>query len=368
MKVSIITLHFVKNYGSVLQTYATQELLKSLGYEAEVVDYWQPRYLDKNILEGNLLFAPKWNKNAITRTAYKLMKYPSHPRMCRVFNDFLAKYINLTQMKYTTLRQLQENPPQADFYMTGSDQVWNTTGNDCINRMYYLDYAPEGKKRIAYAASFGRSQLGEWEKAETRELLQKYDSIAMRESSGVEIVHELGMTAVNLIDPTLMLNGDQWSKLIDKDRFKARDYIFVYMLKGTAQSDEYISRVAKKHGLKVIRLGYGYHEMLKNGDTVVLPPVYEFLSLIKNARCVITNSFHATAFSINFNTPFISVMRERANSRINDLLRLLNLEDRRLTDFNDLDLMDKAIDFEKVNDLLNEQREVALKYLKDSLR
>ena len=118
----------------------------------------------------------------------------------------------------------------------------------------------------------------------------------------------------------------------------------------------------------MIRLGYGYHEMMKNGDTGVLPPVYEFLSLIKNARCVITNSFHATAFSINFNTPFISVMRERANSRINDLLHLMDLEERRLTDFNDLDLMDKAIDFEKVNDLLNEQREVALKYLKDSLR
>lgn len=368
MKVSIITLHFVKNYGSVLQTYATQEVLKSLGYEAEIVDYWQPRYLDQNILDGNLLFAPQWNKNVVTRSVYKMIKYPSHPKMCRVFNDFLKKYINLTPIRYTTLRQLQEKPPKADFYMTGSDQVWNTTGNDNINRMYYLDYAPAGKKRIAYAASFGRSSLGEWEKAETRELLQKYDSIAMRESSGVEIVRECGKKAVNLIDPTLMLNGVRWSELIEKDRFKDIDYIFVYMLKGTAQSDEYISRVAEKHGLKVIRLGHGYHEMLKKGNTVVLPPVYEFLSLIKNARCVITNSFHATAFSINFNTPFISIMRERANSRINDLLHLLNLEDRRLTDFNDLDLMDKTIDFEQVNRLLDEQKDIALKYLKDSLR
>ena len=368
MKVSLITLHFVKNYGSVLQTYATQEVLKSLGLETEVVDYWQPRYLDKNILNGNLLFAPQWNKNVLTRTAYKCLKYPSHPRMCRIFNDFLEKYINLTPIRYSTLRQLQENPPQADFYMTGSDQVWNTTGNDCINRMYYLDYAPEGKKRIAYAASFGRSHLEEWEKKETKELLQKYDYIAMRESSGVEIIRQLGMSAVNLIDPTLMLNSNQWSHLIGKERFSYQDYIFVYMLKGTKQADEYISRVAKKYGLKVIRLGYGYHEILKKGKTIVLPSVFEFLSLIKNAKCVITNSFHATAFSINFNTPFISIMRERANSRINDILHLLGIENRKLSDYQNLDLISLPIDFNKVNQRLNEQRAIALDFLKDALK
>ena len=368
MKISLITLHFVKNYGSVLQTYATQKILENYGNEVEVVDYWQPRYLDKNLLNGNLVFSSKWNKNILTRIIYKTIKYPSLPKMCNVFNTFLNQQINLTSKRYFTIRQLKESPPCADIYMTGSDQVWNSVGNDQINRMYYLDYAPEGKKRIAFAASFGRSSLENWEKTETKELLEKYDNISMRESSGVEIVTSLGLNAVNILDPTLLLNKNDWEQII-KNKFNYKHkYLLVYMLKETPENTKYINKVAKIHKLHIIRLAYGYHECLKKGKVIVLPEVDLFLSLIKNAYAVITNSFHATAFSINFNIPFICLQRDRANSRINDLLRLLDLSNRKITNTNNFDLIKEPINYNKVNEILEVERNKAKMFLLDALK
>ena len=367
MKVSLITLHFIKNYGSVLQTYATQEYLRKMGHEVEVVDYWQERFLDKNIIKGSVQFSEKWSKSKIRRLVYTAIKLPSMPRLKRTFNTFLKEHINLTPKRYYNLRMLKEDVPQADIYMTGSDQVWNSNKNPQLNRMYFLDYAPKGKKRIAFAASFGRSELEEWEKEETVELLQKYDSISVREKSGEVLLKKLGFNDVEtVLDPTLMLNNEDWSKLASKRLIKEK-YLLMYILNESKQVDNYVKKVAKKKGLKVVTLAYEFHDMIKYGKTMVCPKIEEFLSLIKYADLVVTDSFHATAFSINFNTNFVSIYPKKTGTRIQSILELTGLENRHLESLNNLQIVDENIDFTEPNKKLDQEREHTRKFLEKSI-
>lgn len=367
MKISLITLHFIKNYGSVLQTYATQEYLKKMGHEVEVVDYWQERFLDKNIIKGSLQFSETWSKSRLKRLVYTMIKLPSMPKIKKVFNTFLKEHINLTPKRYYNLAMLKKEVPKADIYMTGSDQVWNSCKNPAVNRMYFLDYAPKGKKRIAFAASFGRPELEDWEKEETIELLQKYDSISVREKSGEILLKKLGFSNVEtVLDPTLMLNKEDWSKIASKRLIKEK-YLLMYILNESKQVDKYVKKVAKRKGLKVITLAYEYHDMIKYGKTMVCPKIEEFLSLIKYADLVVTDSFHATAFSINFNTNFVSIYPKRTGTRIQSILQLTGLENRHIDDLDNLEIVDENINFTEANQKLDEERKHTREFLEKSI-
>lgn len=368
-KVEIITLHRVKNYGSVLQAYATQEFIKNLGYETEIIDYYPERYTRSGMLKRIKDQNKYLRKSGLLRFVARILILPSYKVRFKTFENFLNKHLDVTPITYNTVEEINNNLPIGDIYLTGSDQVWNSGWNGGIDKAMFLDFTNiEDKRKISYAASFGKSKLEDWEKEETKELLNKYDKISLREKSGVEICEDLGIKdTTNVVDPTLLLSGEEWSK-IASNKFENEEYILVYNLNRNKKIDNYAKNLSKKTGLKIKYLSYQLHEFYKKGKMYCNPEVEDFLGLIKNAKYVISDSFHATAFSVNFNTEFVIVYPGKYSTRLQSILQILGLENRVAKDENDMSVVDNKINFEVVNEKLIQEREKSINWLKDNLK
>ncbi len=367
MKTSVITLHTVKNYGSVLQTYATQKEFERAGSPVEFVDYWRKDNLDDGLLRRIVTGSSFWGKDPLRRAIFTAIKFPSIRRQIHVFNGFLKRYIHLSPRRYLSIEELKKDPPTADLYCTGSDQVWNSDWNAGIEKPYFLEYVPEGGKCIAYAASFGKEELTHEEMETIRPFLRKYSSIAMREQSGVRILDEMGFPGnIQIADPTLILEADEWKKLMSGRKIR-QSYLLVYQLNKNWAFDAYAQRLAKKMGLKLVRLAYDYHHIFKKGHLVCCPQVEEWISLFYYADFVLTDSFHGTAFSINFNRQFAVIYPQKFSGRLSSLLKLTDLESRAVKDFNDLSVAEQRIDYDPVNRFLSEERIRANRFLKETL-
>lgn len=363
MKVSIITLHNIKNYGSVLQTYATQKKFENLGVQAEFVDYWRQDTRDRNVMATELKHGD-WNTSFIRRICFYVIKWPSIHCRKRVFNAFLSQHIHLTSQRYYSIWELSENPPQADIYCTGSDQVWNSINNGGIEAPYFLEFAPKGKPCVAYSASFGKEELSEEEKSITSALLQKYSGISVREKSGIAILNDLGIAeGVHVLDPTLAITQNDWKELIGKQMIK-RPYLLIYQLNPNKPLSAFAKKYASEHGLKLIRLSYDWDHIRKPGHLVCCPKVEGWLSLFYYADYIVTDSFHGTAFSINFNKSFSVFNPPAFNTRIQSLLELTGLENRIASHS---DFSDKPIDYTSINSMLSMERKKADTFLKRAL-
>lgn len=313
MKASVITLHTVDNYGSAMQTYATKKVLDKFGYTVEFIDYWRkdnlPEYRAKQLLQSRILqkFKFLWGINKYSQRVATLTLSLILKNRKSVMQKFLEKHIQLTDCRYNSYDELKKNPPLADIYITGSDQVWNKIWNQGIDKAYFLDFAPAGKPRISFAASIGRNHLDEDEILETMKLLKKYDAISVREQSAVDLLSSMGIPSTLILDPTLMLKAEEWKKIAVKVEFD-RPYLLIYQLNPNPQMDIYAKKIAQKKGWDVVRIGFGTADKKKSGICIMLPSVEKFLGLFFGASCVLTDSFHATAFSLNLGIDFISVM------------------------------------------------------------
>lgn len=366
-KVSLITLQNVPNYGSVLQCYATEQVIKKMGYEVETVNYLPERMTKHGMLKNIKNKNKKLNKSFILRTIARIIIYPSYLLRFHTFKKFRNKYLNMTKKVYKNYDDLFADIPKADIYCTGSDQVWNSEWNDEIDKATFLGYAPDDSKKIAYAASFGKKELEDKEKDETRELLKRYDKISLREQSGVKICDDLKIKGtVNVVDPTFLLSGDDWRK-IASDKYKNQKYILVYNLNRNKKIDKYAENLSKKTGLKIIYLSYQLHEFYKKGKMICNPKVEDFISLIDNAAYVISDSFHATAFSLNLNTQFIIVYPGKFSTRLQSILEKLGLENRVAQNENNLDIIKNDINYKDINKKLEKMRNESLKWLEKSL-
>ena len=368
MKIGLITLHNVKNYGSVLQTYASQKIFKNLGFDVEVINYSRKDLIDEKLLENRLNSSKVFNRNFATRFVGKILLKKSITKQCKIFNDFLDKNINLTK-RYNSYEALLEDFPQADIYCTGSDQVWNSDWNQGIEKAFFLDFVPDNKKRISYAASFGKEKLDESEIEITQKMLKKYSNISVREKSAVKIVNDLGINNVeHVLDPTLMLDQTQWSELKCDIKHKEK-YILVYQLNTkNPEFDEYVKKLSIKKKMPIIRVSNVIYQTFKYGKFVYCPNVNEFLSYFLNAEYIVTDSFHATAYSINFNKKFVCIFPKKFSTRLQSILQLTGLEERKVSDFNDFGIIDKEIDYTKVNKIINQERQKSMIYLQKAVK
>lgn len=275
----------------------------------------------------------------------------------KVFRDFVEKNIHLTKRGYSSNEELKKNIPQADIYCTGSDQMWNSDWNQGIERSFFLDFAPENKKRIAFSTSIGKTKIDEDEANEIIPLIKKYDFITMREQSAVDLLAEYGINSNLILDPTLMFDKAFWEQYIPERKFKQK-YILVNRLHydhGSVDFNKAVKKIADKKGLKIIHIAYSYSD-LNSGHKVYLPDVFEFLSLIYYADFVVTDSFHTTAFSINFNKQFTVVYPENFGTRIDNVLKLVNLKELKYEDKFYCDSYIKDIDYSDINKKLNDLR------------
>lgn len=359
MKAAVITLHSVANYGTQLQALATQEKLKEYFDDVIFIDYHRPNTyglkLLKTFTKGNILKTP------VILPTLIYWRY--------IFGKFQKKYIKLTGKKYLNISDFNNFDDIADVYFSGSDQVWNTGWNDGVIPAMYLSFVPNDKPRYAYASSFGKSSLNKNEADKVKEYLKKYKKISVREESGYKIIKkQLGLNnVIRIIDPTLAMSKEFWRKLAPKRKIK-EDYILIYNLNKNKEFDEYAEKLAIKTGLKLYRFCTRFDQILRNGKSIIIPDILEFISLIDYATIVLTDSFHATAFSMNMNTEAICIYPNNYSSRLSDFLKLIKNEQRHAKDFNDFDVLNKPTNFNQVNRILDKERKKVDIFLQEIIK
>lgn len=373
--VGIITMHKVWNAGSALQAYALQRVIEDLGYDAQLIDYEYPnvehRAFANNVKEFNTLDIWGVIKLLVQKIKTKFIRH----KHSELYSSFYNKYFHCTDKAYNSRKSLFDNVPEFDIYVTGSDQVWNPQYIG-FDTSYLLDFVPDNAVRISYAASFSINNIPSYMEGEYTRCLSKYKVISVREESGSHLVNKLiGEDATVCCDPTLLLDKEQWSKVAeDSSLCIKKKFILIYIM-GYAYDPypgiyKHIDEVVNFLKLPVIfynsRRGtykppYGEIRVDECGPT-------EFLWLFKNASFVITDSFHGTAFSLNFQKPFISVIKEieNADSRVYNLLVSAGATDRAVICGEDFELKE-AIIKEPSTSKLEELREGSLAYLRTHL-
>ena len=362
MTIKIITRHAVANYGSILQAYATEKIFESLGCECEIINYVRSDEQGKNISRTMLKRNRKWNRNFVLRFIYLMLQTPIYNGSYNNFKKFRKHLLTESEREYSSEKEL-ETLPGADIYCTGSDQVWGQIGNVQFDENYFLSFVPEGRKCISFASSFGKDVVSDELKSKLPELLSKYSAITVREKCAKDLLQSIGIEAELMLDPTLLLTKEDWAKLCTVE-IKKSGYVLTYQLHEDKKLEEFAEKFAKKIGKPLIRISISWLYRFKSGNFVYMPSPEEFLSYFRNCEYVITDSFHATVFSIIFNKKFVDVLPQNSGNRITSLLDLLGLSDRILKQYNDFTTLQQDIDYTSVNKILNEEKIRTMESLK----
>ena len=360
MKVSVITRHAPSNYGSLLQTIATQTIIERLGHTCEIVDYIREdehyNHIDDTTLQNNA----RWNSSKLKRIVYLMMKKPETVLAGKKFEQMRKQYLQLSK-RYSSIVELSANKPKADIYMTGSDQVWGKIGNEKYDEAYFLTFTNESDRKVAYAASFGNLNISAEAREMFKKMLKRYSTISTREMGAAKLIEEMGLSANYVLDPTLMLTANEWSRFCKPIREKK--YVLVYQIHNDNYVGEFALKVAKAKEMPLLRVSPMVHQINRGGRIKLLPTLGKFLSYIKNADYLITDSFHGTAFALIFNVPFVDILYGNGTEgRNSDLLKQVCLSSRILKD-DDFSIIDEKIDFTRINKLLDEKRAASFEIL-----
>ncbi len=371
MKIGVMTIWWTSdNYGQFLQMYALQQALIKQGHEPFLIRYnkfGEP--LSKKIIRLlNPVNLFGYIKNKIVNKK-SISTVPG-----RKFNIFMQKYINTSDRVYNSYAQLKNNPPKADCYITGSDQVWhykecNKTNRDRI-RAFFLDFGGKKVKRASYAASFSLESLDESYRMFISPLLKRFDSVSVREESGIDMCKAAGREdAVLVSDPTFLLTSKEWCDRLDLNTTSQESYAMFYLLgyKMKNEIDDLISYV-NTEGLS---LKYVASAGREDEYEKIYPSIQQWLECIAGAKMVITNSFHGTVFCLIFNVPFVVLPLQGAehgimNCRLTSLLRRLGLEYRFTSDNID-EVMKREIDWVDVNRRMDIERAGSEEFLRNLL-
>lgn len=342
-KIGIITICDIKNYGNQLQNYAVQKTLSKLGLQSETIlnYFWDYRSFKERIKD----VVKRLKKDINTQRYLSFKRFNRNIKTTKIYNSQTFKNI-------------------YDYYIVGSDQVWNYefAGTD-----FYFAPFSSCEKKISYAASFGVSSIPNNQKDYYREHLLTFKEISVREEAGAEIVKDLtGKEVTVLIDPTMMLSTAEWDKVAKKPRMlKTNRFILNYFL-GDLSEQKYneIKRIAKENGCEIINILDRSSVFYECGPS-------EFLYLEKHAFLICTDSFHSSVFAFLYNRPFIIFKREEENvenmySRIDTLLKKFHIQNR---EYNGISIIKENLDHDYTEGYtqLEIERKKALKFLRESL-
>lgn len=354
---NIITIHVGPNFGSNLQTIATCDVLKKIGIESTVINYIPPRATWKRFWKDGL------NPFILLKRLYRL---PNRLINNKIYEGFLDSHCNVTKPIYSE-DEFAKVCPKANFYVTGSDQVWNIKHNEGIDTHYFWEEI-DGQK-IAFASSIGNNSFTEEEKKVLPKYLSKYKAISVREDSAKELLSSIGIESTHVLDPTFMLDRNEWQKYASPRTVK-EPYLLVYLPYNIADKDliyKSICKIAKKKKLKVVTFSWGYHNDKYADETIKWASPGDFLSLMTHADYVVTNSFHGTAFSINLNKQFRAYLPSAFTTRVTSIMDLCGVADRRLGSEITDSQIDETINYEPVNKILDAERQKALDFLNTAL-
>lgn len=356
MKIGIITFHKAINYGAVLQTYALQKVLEDMDADPEIIDY-KCEYIE-NTYKLFSISSIRNLKCFISSLIYLPIKISKKNK----FNKFRNDYLKLSS-EINNRIQLDNSNCLYKSFITGSDQVWNLkcTGYDTT---YFLDFVKDTSKKFSYAASFGSADIEKNQKEKYMYLLKDFNKISVREKQGLKIIGELiDKEGYVHLDPTLLLKEESWRNLCSNGKYN--NYILIYLMVHSQTALAFAEDLAKQTGCKIIYINSGLTKKVK-GTYVRTAGPKEFLSLFAGAKYVVTNSFHGTAFSINFNKEFFVELLpppSKVNSRLENIMDLLDLRERQIINGKN-DNIHKPINYSQVNSVLEEERRNSIKYLR----
>lgn len=368
MEVNVITRHAPANYGSLLQSIATQKVLEKVGVENKIIDYIPKEETGVRIAFTQLKGKKSWNCNPLKKMAYILGRELENLIMYHKFERMRKKYLNMTE-HFSTEQELVGFAAESNsIFMTGSDQVWGPVSTGVYDPVYFLEFVSEEKKKIAFASSFGKASFSETDIRKYKKMLSRYSNIAVRENSAVEMLYDMGIEARQVLDPTLLVTSEKWEEYISDKDIPKEEYVLVYQIHNNPELDRYAIKFAEKVGLPLRRVSPLLHQVRRGGKFIYLPDIGQFLALIKNANYMVTDSFHGTAFAVNFNTQFVEVLPNTGTaSRNQSILKLLGLENRIVKDNNDFCFISQMIDYTIVNQRLIEERNRTMSVLKQIL-
>ena len=369
MKIALVVFRIGPSHGSILQTYALYQTLCKLGHEVTILNK------QNNPSVYRLL------RNAIARIKDKILyKYDGPifyttdylPITMNELNSFIQKYLSTKTITFRKTREL-DRIVQLDYdcFIVGSDQTWRPKYVFDIE-YYFLSFLLNNNpvKRIAYAPSFGTS---EWEYSpqlteKCKVYLSKFSAISVREDDGVELCKKyFGVQATHVLDPTMLLKREDYISLIDTSRLERDNLLVFSILDKSELAIEIIRRICHKLGINPYQINASHNSTAAG---LVEPGIEKWLGGICQSKFVVTDSFHATVFSIILNRPFVTIVNvSRGSSRIKSLLVMFGLEGRIISSLNQLtdDLLFGKIDWERVNNILERERDKSLKWLKNAL-
>ena len=377
-KIGIITFINVNNYGAELQAFALHRAIEKLGHDNEIINY--PFYKNPNHKKDDLSkplfhnsktrklkdFVLKWIDE------YSRFRYPKIAALRKKnFESFHEKNTKFSPL-YPSLGGLRKADLPYEIIIAGSDQIWNP--NNLSNlEPYFLNFAKPGVKKISYASSFGVSTINQKYYPKYKTLINNIDHLSTRELSGVEIIKKVtSRDAVHVVDPTLLLDKNEWTKLsVD---FEMEDpYILLFIFKKSEYVTKLVKKLKKETGYKVVRVCKNEIPLEQDSDIINLRDLgpSEFLGVFNKAKMVLTTSFHGTIFSLIFQKPFFTITPNSKdnNSRQESLLSILGLESRLLSEDSALpSLADFELDFSKVSLILEEEREKSINFLEKSIK
>ena len=344
--VGILGYWYATNYGSVITYYALYKIIENLGYTAMLID------------------RPEKEKDAEPLTVFS--------------REFLNKYCNISiSPKWKDLEQIND---LCDSFIVGSDQVWTRDAIRLMGYYFFLSFITDDKKKIAYSCSFGQDKFEALPNTirRVKYYLKKFDAISVRENSGVKILREtLGVDGQQVLDPIFLLPSSEYEKIATKaQQFEQGNYILSYILDPNEAKKQALLFVSKKVKLKLVNLLDGrYNTYEKNKAIMNLENtkcnvmMEDWVNYFMNADFVVTDSHHGLAMAIIFNKPFICINNPaRGGTRFTSLLSMLNLEERLITpDQIMADHLYEPIEYNRVNEILDEKREQALNWLKSAL-
>lgn len=351
MRVGILTFHRAHNYGAVLQCYALQEVIESMGHDVCVIDYRQPA-IENTAVNWWHIRRLLWQPRLLLRY---LRCMPKRIRKERLFSGFREKFLKTSRPCYRSL------PQDIDCYVIGSDQLWSL---HCLlgepDRFYLGDFKrPADSAVIGYAISSNAESLNTLIACGLKTSVGNFTSLSVREPYTASFLSKnIGKEVDVCVDPTLLTDADLWKPVLN-DKWKDRDYVLMYHVRAVNDSDKVLKRksaeMAHRMGWEVIDL------------SEVTYTVEDFVSLFKYARYVVTTSFHAAVFSIIFGTPFyVACLNDGHDGRYVNLLKEMGLEDC-LIDV-DTEIIPRSCDFSGVQERMRTYAGKSMGFLIDSLK
>lgn len=363
MKIGIVTFwNSDNNYGQIFQGFALQNYLKELGHDACILRYSHssPSFSLKSLTPINVYRS--------LRATIKKCKTFFHKGPKHNFEKFRNK-VTFSEKKYDTLNELEsEDWTNYDAFICGSDQVWITNSD-----VYFLQFAPSHALKIAYAPSFGKTTLNKEFQEALPKRLETFDSISVREDSGVEIVRKAGFEAELVCDPTLLYDKEFYLDSIGKKGSLEKNTVFCYLL-NYCNLEPFCKEIAEfcnRESLTPVVFNIkGFKSKWLSSHKIQSPE--EWLSQLYDAKYSVTNSFHGLVFSIIFHKNFAVYLHTgRAasiNTRLISLLKIVGLSDRIVTEENKLeDILNREIDWDDIDKSLSNYRKASIDYLKKAL-